>query len=155
MLSQKGKTMKVVINTKKLDSFKFKPTEFKNLGNPLELNPNREFQVKKVLTMPCGVCYKLALYSRPFDEDFFFVTDVEDKKVYVVPNIYTIVEDAITSDTIMKADTLNPVRDMVNLQKSSRVEKAFKCDYLNEWMFYLEGYERPIMQRYVAVSSAM
>ena len=118
----------------------------KKRGNPLTLKENQEYVVKEFAHDIYGTYYKLSGKQLPFNTQWFEISDIGGDAIYVQVNVYVIVD--LNPKKIPKG-TLNPAKDL-ELRHHYKVKRAF-CD-IRGWMFELEGFEDPVLQKYMDVS---
>ena len=139
-------SMKVFVRTNiDVEDFGIKGKN-KKRGNPLTLKDNHEYLVKEFAHDVYGTYYKLLGKQLPFSTQCFFISDIGGDAIYVQVNVYVIVD--LNPKKIPKG-TLNPAKDL-ELRHHYKVKSAFP-DFRG-WMFELEGFEEPVLQKYMDVS---
>lgn len=146
--------MKVVlVDGEKLEKeFNKKDTKAKKRGNPLKLDSRKQYDVKEVATDSYGLYYKLLRYQKPFEAQWFYVSDIyKNESIFAEIDVYTVVEAGLTKDSLVEEGTLNVV-EALEFKKEYKVTSAFYSDTLFEWLFELEGQRYPVFQRYMEIT---
>lgn len=141
--------MKVILDGEKLENeFNKKDTKAKKRGNPLKLDSRKQYDVKEVATDSYGLYYKLVRYQKPFEAQWFYVSDIySNENIFAKIDVYAVVDAGLTKDSLVEEGTLNVV-EALEFKKEYKVTSAFYSDNLGEWLFELEGQRFPVLQKY-------
>jgi hypothetical protein len=145
--------MKVILDGEKLENeFNKKDTKAKKRGNPLKLDSRKQYDVKEVATDSYGLYYKLVRYQKPFEAQWFYVSDIySNENIFAKIDVYTVVDAGLTKDSLVEEGTLNVV-EALEFKKEYKVTSAFYSDNLGEWLFELEGQRFPVLQKYMEIT---
>lgn len=140
--------MKVITRSKKIALEFDGKTKMSKRGNPAKLRDGMEYVVKYEAHDFYGTYYKIEGYQKPFDTQWFWVTEIEKEKVYVQVNVYTTLETF--NNGSCSTNILNPIKDLELRQKYKVASATWDMNY--GWVFYLEKFEKPILQKYMEVT---
>ena len=145
--------MKVILDGEKLENeFNKKDTKAKTRGNPLKLDSRKQYDVKEVATDSYGLYYKLVRYQKPFEAQWFYVSDIySNENIFAKIDVYAVVDAGLTKDSLVEEGTLNVV-EALEFKKEYKVTSAFYSDNLGEWLFELEGQRFPVLQKYMEIT---
>ena len=145
--------MKVILDGEKLENeFNKKDTKAKKRGNPLKLDSRKQYDVKEVATDSYGLHYKLVRYQKPFEAQWFYVSDIySNENIFAKIDVYAVVDAGLTKDSLVEEGTLNVV-EALEFKKEYKVTSAFYSDNLGEWLFELEGQRFPVLQKYMEIT---
>lgn len=145
--------MKVILDGEKLENeFNKKDTKAKKRGNPLKLDSRKQYDVKEVATDSYGLYYKLVRYQKPFEAQWFYVSDIySNENIFAKIDVYAVVDVGLTKDSLVEEGTLNVV-EALEFKKEYKVTSAFYSDNLGEWLFELEGQRFPVLQKYMEIT---
>ena len=145
--------MKVILDGEKLENeFNKKDTKAKKRGNPLKLDSRKQYDVKEVATDSYGLYYKLVRYQKPFEAQWFYVSDIySNANIFAKIDVYAVVDAGLTKDSLVEEGTLNVV-EALEFKKEYKVTSAFYSDNLGEWLFELEGQRFPVLQKYMEIT---
>lgn len=145
--------MKVILDGEKLENeFNKKDTKAKKRGNPLKLDSRKQYDVKEVATDSYGLYYKLVRYQKPFEAQWFYVSDIySNENIFAKIDVYAVVDEGLTKDSLVEEGTLNVV-EALEFKKEYKVTSAFYSDNLGEWLFELEGQRFPVLQKYMEIT---
>ena len=145
--------MKVILDGEKLENeFNKKDTKAKKRGNPLKLDSRKQYDVKEVATDSYGLYYKLVRYQKPFEAQWFYVSDIySNENIFAKIDVYAVVDAGLTKDSLVEEGTLNVV-EALEFKKEYKVASAFYSDNLGEWLFELEGQRFPVLQKYMEIT---
>ena len=145
--------MKVILDGEKLENeFNKKDTKAKKRGNPLKLDSWKQYDVKEVATDSYGLYYKLVRYQKPFEAQWFYVSDIySNENIFAKIDVYAVVDAGLTKDSLVEEGTLNVV-EALEFKKEYKVTSAFYSDNLGEWLFELEGQRFPVLQKYMEIT---
>lgn len=145
--------MKVILDSEKLENeFNKKDTKAKKRGNPLKLDSRKQYDVKEVATDSYGLYYKLVRYQKPFEAQWFYVSDIySNENIFAKIDVYAVVDAGLTKDSLVEEGTLNVV-EALEFKKEYKVTSAFYSDNLGEWLFELEGQRFPVLQKYMEIT---
>ena len=145
--------MKVILDGEKLENeFNKKDTKAKKRGNPLKLDSRKQYDVKEVATDSYGLYYKLVRYQKPFEAQWFYVSDIySNENIFAKIDVYAVVDAGLTKDSLVEEGTLNVV-EALEFKKEYKVTSAFYSDNLGEWLFGLEGQRFPVLQKYMEIT---
>lgn len=145
--------MKVILDGEKLENeFNKKDTKAKKRGNPLKLDSRKQYDVKEVATDSYGLYYKLVRYQKPFEAQWFYVSDIySNENIFAKIDVYAVVDAGLTKDSLVEEGTLNVV-EALEFKKEYKVTSAFYSDNLGEWLFELEGQRFPVLQKYMEIT---
>lgn len=145
--------MKVILDGEKLENeFNKKDTKAKKRGNPLKLDSRKQYDVKEVATDSYGLYYKLVRYQKPFEAQWFYVSDIySNENIFAKIDVYAVVDAGLTKDSLVEEGTLNVV-ETLEFKKEYKVTSAFYSDNLGEWLFELEGQRFPVLQKYMEIT---
>ena len=145
--------MKVILDGEKLENeFNKKDTKAKKRGNPLKLDSRKQYDVKEVATHSYGLYYKLVRYQKPFEAQWFYVSDIySNENIFAKIDVYAVVDAGLTKDSLVEEGTLNVV-EALEFKKEYKVTSAFYSDNLGEWLFELEGQRFPVLQKYMEIT---
>lgn len=145
--------MKVILDGEKLENeFNKKDTKAKKRGNPLKLDSRKQYDVKEVATDSYGLYYKLVRYQKPFEAQWFYVSDIySNENIFAKIDVYAVVDAGLTKDSLVEEGTLNVV-EALEFKKEYKVTSAFYSNNLGEWLFELEGQRFPVLQKYMEIT---
>ena len=145
--------MKVILDGEKLENeFNKKEKKEKKRGNPLKLDSRKQYDVKEVATDSYGLYYKLVRYQKPFEAQWFYVSDIySNENIFAKIDVYAVVDAGLTKDSLVEEGTLNVV-EALEFKKEYKVTSAFYSDNLGEWLFELEGQRFPVLQKYMEIT---
>lgn len=145
--------MKVILDGEKLENeFNKKDTKAKKRGNPLKLDSRKQYDVKEVAIDSYGLYYKLVRYQKPFEAQWFYVSDIySNENIFAKIDVYAVVDAGLTKDSLVEEGTLNVV-EALEFKKEYKVTSAFYSDNLGEWLFELEGQRFPVLQKYMEIT---
>ena len=145
--------MKVILDGEKLENeFNKKDKKKKKRGNPLKLDTRKQYDVKEVATDSYGLYYKLVSYQKPFEAQWFYVSDIySNENIFAKIDVYAVVDAGLTKDSLVEEGTLNVV-EALEFKKEYKVTSAFYSDNLGEWLFELEGQRFPVLQKYMEIT---
>ena len=145
--------MKVILDGEKLENeFNKKDTKAKKRGNPLKLDSRKQYDVKEVATDSYGLYYKLVRYQKPFEAQWFYVSDIySNENIFAKIDVYAVVDAGLTKDSLVEEGTLNVV-EALEFKKEYKVTSAFYSDNLGEWLFELEGQRFPVLQKHMEIT---
>lgn len=145
--------MKVILDGEKLENeFNKKDTKAKKRSNPLKLDSRKQYDVKEVATDSYGLYYKLVRYQKPFEAQWFYVSDIySNENIFAKIDVYAVVDAGLTKDSLVEEGTLNVV-EALEFKKEYKVTSAFYSDNLGEWLFELEGQRFPVLQKYMEIT---
>ena len=145
--------MKVILDGEKLENeFNKKDTKAKKRGNPLKLDSRKQYDVKEVATDSYGLYYKLVRYQKPFEAQWFYVSNIySNENIFAKIDVYAVVDAGLTKDSLVEEGTLNVV-EALEFKKEYKVTSAFYSDNLGEWLFELEGQRFPVLQKYMEIT---
>lgn len=145
--------MKVILDGEKLENeFNKKDTKAKKRGNPLKLDSRKQYDVKEVATDSYGLYYKLVRYQKPFEAQWFYVSDIySNENIFAKIDVYAVVDAGLTKDSLVEEGTLNVV-EALEFKKEYKVTSAFYSDNLGECLFELEGQRFPVLQKYMEIT---
>ena len=145
--------MKVILDGEKLENeFNKTDTKAKKRGNPLKLDSRKQYDVKEVATDSYGLYYKLVRYQKPFEAQWFYVSDIySNENIFAKIDVYAVVDAGLTKDSLVEEGTLNVV-EALEFKKEYKVTSAFYSDNLGEWLFELEGQRFPVLQKYMEIT---
>lgn len=145
--------MKVILDGEKLENeFNKKDTKAKKRGNPLKLDSRKQYDVKEVATDSYGLYYKLVRYQKPFEAQWFYVSDIySNENIFAKIDVYAVVDAGLTKDSLVEEGTLNVV-EALEFKKEYKVTSVFYSDNLGEWLFELEGQRFPVLQKYMEIT---
>ena len=145
--------MKVILDGEKLENeFNKKDTKAKKRDNPLKLDSRKQYDVKEVATDSYGLYYKLVRYQKPFEAQWFYVSDIySNENIFAKIDVYAVVDAGLTKDSLVEEGTLNVV-EALEFKKEYKVTSAFYSDNLGEWLFELEGQRFPVLQKYMEIT---
>lgn len=145
--------MKVILDGEKLENeFNKKDTKAKKRGNPLKLDSRKQYDVKEVATDSYGLYYKLVRYQKPFEAQWFYVSDIySNENIFAKIDVYAVVDAGLTKDSLVEEGTLNVV-EALEFKKEYKITSAFYSDNLGEWLFEIEGQRFPVLQKYMEIT---
>ena len=119
--------MKVIlVDGEKLENeFNKKDTKAKKRGNPLKLDSRKQYDVKEVATDSYGLYYKLVRYQKPFEAQWFYVSDIySNENIFAKIDVYAVVDAGLTKDSLVEEGTLNVV-EALEFKKEYKVTVLF------------------------------